>query len=102
MRMVPNLVPYGSTRYAATGSDHQTLIIRLPRFSPASNPIRALGLPWPSQPAASLFDHLIGAGQQRSRDGEAETLGGLEVDDQLKFGRRLYRQVGTFLVAPGG
>ena len=29
---------------------------------------------------AALFDHLVGAGEQRWRNGEAERLGGLEVD----------------------
>ena len=32
-----------------------------------------------------------------SRDGEAERLGGLEVDDQLDFGRLLDRQIGGLL-----
>jgi hypothetical protein len=31
---------------------------------------------------ARLFDHLVGAAEQRERDGEAERLGGLEVEPQ--------------------
>jgi hypothetical protein len=35
----------------------------------------------------SLFDYFIGALQERLRDSEAKRLRGLEVDDQLEFGR---------------
>src|SRR6266446_1823994 len=46
---------------------------------------------------AALFDHLVGAAQQRLRNGEAESLGGLEVKDQLDFGRLHDWQVGRLL-----
>jgi hypothetical protein len=39
----------------------------------------------------SLFDHLIGAAEQRDWEGEAECLGGLEVDDELHSYRSLDR-----------
>src|SRR5215470_3213535 len=40
-----------------------------------------------------LLDHLISAGQERRRNGQAERLGSLEVDHQLEFPRLLHRQV---------
>jgi hypothetical protein len=54
--------------------------------------------------AATPLDHLIGGRQQRFRDGEAERLGGLEVNGQLDFYGLLYRQIGRFIAlenAPG-
>jgi hypothetical protein len=45
----------------------------------------------------TLFDHLVGRGEQRLRNGQAEWLRGLEIDNQLEFGRRLHRHVGWLL-----
>src|ERR1035437_4853069 len=49
------------------------------------------------QQKAASFDHLVGAADQRQWDGEAERLGGLEVEDQLDFRRLHDRQVGWLL-----
>src|SRR5215510_12481688 len=40
-----------------------------------------------------LFDQFVGAGDERPRNGEAERLGGLEVDHQVELGREVNRQV---------
>src|SRR6266702_4795932 len=42
----------------------------------------------------SWLDHLVRPRQHRLRDRQAESLGGLEVDDQLVLDRRLHRKVG--------
>jgi hypothetical protein len=36
-----------------------------------------------SQQNASLFDHLVGTGEQGRRNGQSERLGGRQVDQQL-------------------
>ena len=46
------------------------------------------------QQTASLFDYVVGAGKERRWHCEAERLGGLEVDDQFKFGWLFRRNVG--------
>ena len=45
------------------------------------------------EPPFTSFDHLVGAGEQRRRHGEAEHPGSLEIDDQLDLGGLLNRQI---------
>ena len=55
--------------------------------------------------SALLFDHLVGATEQRNGERKTERLGGLEVDDKLNFHRLLDRQfAGLFALenAAGG
>src|SRR5262249_61036913 len=46
------------------------------------------------EPPFTSFDLLVCARKQRRRDFNAERLGGLEIYDELVFGRRLHRQIG--------
>src|SRR5262245_36524762 len=53
--------------------------------------VTGTGLPIPTLP---LLDDLISPSEHRGRDGEAEGLGGLEVDHERKLGWLLDGQVG--------
>jgi len=44
-----------------------------------------------AQQTAPLFDDLVGAQQDRGRQGQAEKLGGLKIDDHFELGRLLDR-----------
>src|SRR5437764_224832 len=41
-----------------------------------------------------LLDHLVGAGEQRGRDLDADDLGRLQVDNEFELGRPQHRQIG--------
>jgi hypothetical protein len=45
-----------------------------------------------SMPLWGLFDHLVSKRERVRRNGKAECLGGLEVQDHLELGRKLNRQ----------
>jgi NAD(P)-dependent dehydrogenase (short-subunit alcohol dehydrogenase family) len=47
-----------------------------------------------TQTSRQLFDHLVGGGEERGRDRNAESRAGLEVDHQIEFGRPLHWQIG--------
>src|SRR5215470_3902217 len=46
---------------------------------------------------AHSLDHLVGAAEQRERDGHTERPGGLKVDDQLHFRGLVDRQISGLL-----
>ena len=58
----------------------------------------------PAALSGTLFDHLVGKGKQAFRNGEAERVGGLQVNDQIKLGNLLDRKIARMLTledAPG-
>src|SRR6478609_689887 len=63
-------------------------ILRYVRFVPQGDSCTAA--------KASLFNHLVDTGEQCGRHSKSERLSGLEVDDQLKFGGLLNRELSRF------
>ena len=43
-----------------------------------------------------LFDHLVGDGEKRGRNVEAECLGSRQIDDKIELRRLLDRDIGGF------
>jgi hypothetical protein len=67
------------------------------RVGLAKRPKPAKGLPFSSsrvcrqRPVRNSFNHLVGAGQQRWWDSEAERLSSRQIDDEIELGRLLHR-----------
>jgi hypothetical protein len=49
------------------------------------------------QQTASLFDHLVSAGDERGRHGETKDLGRLEIDNEFELRGLLDRQIGGLI-----
>ena len=57
-------------------------------------PLSAISVPTHPNKKHRYFDHLVGGHLDDQRHREAERLGGLEIDDQLEFGRLDYWKIG--------
>src|SRR3954462_10171582 len=86
---------------------------RRPHVLSSCWPEQRRGLRWPASPRAERersrvqaretqgvsFDHLVGAGEERGRNGEAECFGRLQVEDKIKPSWLLDRDVARFRAA---
>src|SRR5262249_8414524 len=80
-------------RWAICTFERQGHLVGTVTGSPSGRPSQRSGLPiLTHDELASSLDHLVGAGEQRLRDFEAERPGGLEVEDELEFGGELDRR----------
>lgn len=78
------------------------LPLRFPAARPLAMPAYAFFCRWTlpllikgqTRTSAKLFDHFVGGGEQRRRDGEVKRLGHLEIDHKLELSRRHDRQIG--------
>src|SRR5262249_10049957 len=106
LRLRTNKVFYAATVWSPhirVGSGAPELVeARRPRMSASppiatkllrrgSPPLRAITSCEQSQQTNSLFDHLVGAGEQRWRHSKAERPGGHQVDSQIELGWLLDR-----------
>ena len=85
----------GSARLSLTLSGHQRFVGRSVTRAGACRADEGLHVVRTERLA--LFDHLVGAAEQRNGKRQTERLRGLEVDDQLDFCRLLDRKVGGLL-----
>jgi hypothetical protein len=45
------------------------------------------------QTSTASFDHLVGAGDERRRNSQAQSLGGFEIENKLEFGRLIHWEI---------
>src|SRR5262245_32406897 len=95
-----NPTPHAIAVYASCSAllpPHATLASRRPATAlPGPDLHRLIA---PALAGAVSFDHLVGTQQNRWGYGETERLGGLEVDDHLKFYRKLHREIARLRAA---